>query len=263
MTTARPAPAFLPAFARLAAVGLVGLLGLYPTLLDLFGRVARGEGPLPSLPGDLSPALLAALSLIQPGVLILGSVALGVLLAPRVGLRSVVAGLSDRPFTRGDGVAGLLVGAVTGVGLVGLDALTRPLLGAAGATLSLGRPRSLLETLTGVLYGGLAEELLLRWGVMTLLAWLGWRVLWGGRGAPGAGVMWGAVIVSALLFGLGHLGAAGLATELTPAVVARTVLLNAVVGVAFGWLYWRRNLETAMLAHAGWHVTVTLVSWLV
>ena len=73
----------------------------------------------------------------------------------------------------------------------------------------------------------------------------------------------GAVVISALLFGLGHLGAAALASPLTPAVVARTVLLNALVGTAFGWLYWRPNLETGMLAHASRHVTVTFVSWLV
>ena len=34
-------------------------------------------------------------------------------------------------------------------------------------------------------------------------------------------------------------------------MVARTVLLNAVAGVVFGWLYWKRGLEMAMLAHFG------------
>ena len=34
-------------------------------------------------------------------------------------------------------------------------------------------------------------------------------------------------------------------------VVARTVLLNAVAGIAFGWLYWKRGLEMAVLAHFG------------
>ncbi|BDP44230.1 hypothetical protein DAETH_41990 (plasmid) [Deinococcus aetherius] len=95
---------------------------------------------------------------------------------------------------------------------------------------------------------------------MTLLVWLGWGLVERGRGRPGAGVMWGAVVFSAVLFGVGHLGAAGLVTDLTPAFVARTILLNALVGVAFGWLYWRRNPETAMLAHASWHMTVTLLS---
>lgn len=107
-------PITQPAFTRLAVVGLLGLLGLSPTLLGLLEGAARGEGPLPSLPGSLSPALLAALSLIQPGLLLLGGVALGVVLAPRVGLRSVLPGLSDRPFSWGDGAAGLLAGVLYG-----------------------------------------------------------------------------------------------------------------------------------------------------
>jgi membrane protease YdiL (CAAX protease family) len=34
----------------------------------------------------------------------------------------------------------------------------------------------------------------------------------------------------------------------------RTVLLNALGGVLFGWLFWRRSLEVAMVAHAAFHV---------
>jgi len=36
---------------------------------------------------------------------------------------------------------------------------------------------------------------------------------------------------------------------LTPLVVLRAVVLNGVVGVACGWLYWRKGLEMAMAAH--------------
>jgi membrane protease YdiL (CAAX protease family) len=32
-------------------------------------------------------------------------------------------------------------------------------------------------------------------------------------------------------------------------VVGRTILVNAAAGLVFGWLYWRRGLEVAMLAH--------------
>ncbi len=66
--------------------------------------------------------------------------------------------------------------------------------------------------------------------------------------------------VLALLFGVGHLGAVSAVAPLTAAVVARTVALNALAGVAFGWLFWRRSLEAAMLAHMAGHVVLTLVS---
>jgi membrane protease YdiL (CAAX protease family) len=44
--------------------------------------------------------------------------------------------------------------------------------------------------------------------------------------------------------------------------VARTVLLNAVAGVLFGWLYWRGRLEAAMVAHASFHVPLVILSLL-
>ena len=41
---------------------------------------------------------------------------------------------------------------------------------------------------------------------------------------------------------------------LTPLIIFRAVLLNALGGVLFGCLFWKRNLETAMVAHAATHV---------
>lgn len=72
--------------------------------------------------------------------------------------------------------------------------------------------------------------------------------------------MWTAIVVSAVLFGVGHIPALAQAVSLTPALVARTVLLNAVAGFLFGWLYWRRSLEVAMVAHASFHVPLVVLS---
>ena len=47
----------------------------------------------------------------------------------------------------------------------------------------------------------------------------------------------------------GHLPAADRLWGLEPVVVLRTLLLNGMAGVAFGWLYWKRGIEMAMLAH--------------
>ncbi|MNG42185.1 hypothetical protein D3C84_1318920 [compost metagenome] len=37
--------------------------------------------------------------------------------------------------------------------------------------------------------------------------------------------------------------------ELSAAVIARTIILNALLGVWFGYLYWRKGLEYAIIAH--------------
>jgi membrane protease YdiL (CAAX protease family) len=57
------------------------------------------------------------------------------------------------------------------------------------------------------------------------------------------------IVMVAVLFGAGHLPIAAQLGTLTVGVVARVIIYNALLGVAFGWLYWRRGLEHAMLAH--------------
>lgn len=75
--------------------------------------------------------------------------------------------------------------------------------------------------------------------------------------------MWAAIIVSALLFGVGHLPALATSIGLTPALITRTVLLNAIGGIGFGWLFWRRSLEAAMVAHMAFHIVLVTVSTVV
>jgi membrane protease YdiL (CAAX protease family) len=98
-------------------------------------------------------------------------------------------------------------------------------------------------------YGGIAEEVLMRLGAQTLAA-AGLRKAGGERGVPATGrVMWPAIALSNLLFGAGHLPAASSIMPLTPLFVARTLTLNAMAGVVFGYLYWKEGLEAAMIAH--------------
>lgn len=98
-------------------------------------------------------------------------------------------------------------------------------------------------------YGGIAEEIQLRLFVMSLFVWLGRFISKTSEGQPTSTVFWIANILAAVLFGLGHLPTMSLLIPLTPLVVARTVVLNGVLGVVFGWLYWKRGLESAMISH--------------
>ena len=60
---------------------------------------------------------------------------------------------------------------------------------------------------------------------------------------------WGANVVAAVLFGLGHLPATAALLPLTPLIVVRAVVLNGVAAIPFGWLFRRRGIEIAMAAH--------------
>jgi membrane protease YdiL (CAAX protease family) len=98
-------------------------------------------------------------------------------------------------------------------------------------------------------YGGINEEILMRLFLFSLLAWP--LTLFGRtqQGQPRTWALWLVNIVVAVLFGLGHLPATMALIPLTPMVIARAIVLNGIAGLAFGYLYWTRGLESAMLSH--------------
>lgn len=96
-------------------------------------------------------------------------------------------------------------------------------------------------------YGGIAEEIISRLGVMSVLVWL-LAALAGHRAKPWVFVT--AIVIAALLFGAGHLPAAfASGMQASVASIGRILALNGLVGVVCGVLYWRKGLEHAMVAH--------------
>ncbi len=105
----------------------------------------------------------------------------------------------------------------------------------------------LWQRLLAALYGGLTEELILRFGRFSAPAWGLTRLH--RRELPTPAVLWTTNVVVAVLFGLLHLPVTAVLVELTAPLAPRALVLNRVPGVAFGYLFWRRGLESAMLAH--------------
>lgn len=199
---------------------------------------------------DVSDHVLRALIVVQPFILLVAGVGAGVAIGEGVGLRSwVTARLrgDPPPLMQVSGLAlAALVGFGTGAVVVVLDRLFAPWIGLPWVA-------SLPDIGTAIMaisYGGITEELTLRYGLMTFLVWVGAKV-W--TTLP-PGLYFGALLVSAFLFGAGHLPAMAALIPLTPVVILRTVGLNALLGLAFGWLFWRRGLEHAMVAHIATHL---------
>lgn len=245
--------------------GSVALFGLGLTGVVAIGLLAASQLSNASGAPDLPPAVLAGLSALTPTLLLLVAAAAGALTAPRLGLRShVYAKAADGSpvfaALRPQLPLALLLGFGLGVLLIGLDLLFTPFV--EGTLVrqqeELGGAANLLVRM---LYGGITEEILLRWGLMSLVAWLLWRLFQRRGGAPNPSLVWAAVAVSALLFGLGHLPAAAATEQVTAAVLLRILLLNGIPALVFGWLYWRRSLEAAMVSHATIHVVFSLAAW--
>jgi membrane protease YdiL (CAAX protease family) len=119
----------------------------------------------------------------------------------------------------------------------------------AGA--SLPRIRSLAEEpfwfrLAIVIYSPLAEELVYRFIIMALLAWVAYALLSRVYHDALPIALWTGILGAATLFGLAHVGNAPNA----PHPFLRAITLNGLAGTVFGWLYWKRGFEAAV-PHAG------------
>jgi len=205
---------------------------------------------------------LRLVTLIQPAILTLVAVLVGQYLAPKVGLG---APLLDAALTKGSVTAALrqilplalFAGLVSALILIAHAAYVVPKIAQSSA---LGAQLSSFEMpiLTKLLYGGITEELLTRWGLMSLFVWLGWRL----SGRPEHTrklVIWFAIIGSALMFALGHLPLLiMISPDPQPWLVIEVLLGNTIPGVLFGWLFWRKGIEAAMLAHMLAHLISTV-----
>ncbi len=259
LSTGRFGQRFWPLF-------LIGLLGVATLPLIIMPMISAGtisEG----LP-DLSLPVLVSLSLINPVLFLTVGVALGAWLTPRLGLFSLIVnwrinGDSVWPHLRSVAPRAILLGVAFALATVLLDAFLEPLfsvewLEAAGEA---GEPGGAGPLIAGLLYGGITEELMLRWGMLSLVAWIVWRLGQRAEGPPSGAVLWVAIVVAALLFGAGHLPAVATLAPLDAVLVLRTIGLNALGGLLFGYLFCRYHLEAAMLAHASAHIGFAIIAW--
>lgn len=233
--------------ARLSLVTwLAGLPGIVVvTWLVLPGLLAGRSLPVPMWAVQIVSAA-------QSAVLLAIAVAVGVFLAHKVSLAAptfsaIAVGKGAfnalRPQLLPAAIGGIIGAAIIwGITLAAPEALRQV------------ESKFPMPVLARLLYGGITEELLIRWGLMTLIVWILWRVVQRGVGAPTAALVYFAIVASAIAFGAGHLPAASaMIGEVTPRVALHIVAGNASFGLIAGWLYWRFGLESAILAHGVAH----------
>lgn len=239
----------------LSGLGAAASLALLPMTFALHGNLA-GQPPWPAL---------AAVAALQALVVFALAAHFGLRSAARVGLPGapLLAALAGgRPVPLGNARLGQAAAAGTGTGLLVLAADVLFFHGVLPpSAAALGDIALWKRLLAGILYGGVAEEILLRLFLVSGLVYLiarGWRE---GVRARGVSVAI-AILVAALVFGLGHLPATAALGPLTPAIIARALLLNGLVGIVCGVLYARRGLEAAMAAHAAAHIPLQIAPML-
>ena len=230
-------PPFFKTAAVLWAGGTFGVVCVLPYALSLQGEQLHQAVEQTGLP---VPAVLA-ISVAQGAVLLALAVAAGLWASRKIGLGAplIAAWLNSVPFPEGTRRAlqqAALVGLLCALAIIALDPLIFLPLDPDGLGALEGATPPPWQGLLASFYGGISEELYLRLFVLSLVA-LGLRTLGRLAGAadresllPGW-AFWGANLIAAVLFGLGHLPATAALLPITPIVVARAITLNGVAAM--------------------------------
>ena len=98
-------------------------------------------------------------------------------------------------------------------------------------------------------YGGINEEIAMRLFLMTLIVWISTKIRKVKDNIPADLTFWFAIILTSILFGLGHLPMTAQFMKITTVVVLRALILNGIAGIVFGWIYWKKGLLLAIISH--------------
>ena len=240
------------------------LLGLILFGLGLIGvlSILTMNIPLPPeaeaiLKDRFTPQQIKILTLINPTIMLIVAVTIGSILYQKVNLKvpllEKMVGIENNILNPSNILKyGIFGGVLSGILLSLVGLIFNPIL--PTEFLELGE--SLKPTLAArFLYGGLTEEILMRFGLMTLIVWLTSKIFKGTKPI----VYWIGIIVASIIFALGHFPIAYQAVE-NPSTELLTYILigNTIGGLIFGWLYWRKGLESAFLAHIFAHVIMVM-----
>jgi len=238
---------------------IIGLIGVASTLTMDFSLPAEAEALLKDRFTDRQIKLLL---MINPSILLLFSLVIGTVLFDRakltVPLIEKLVGLKTGAVQIADIIKfGVLGGILAGVLLSLVALFFDPILPEEFKELG----ESIQPTLAArFLYGGFTEEILLRFGFMTLVVWITAKIV--GKTKPV--VYWTGILVAAVVFAFGHFPVAFQAVDNPSGLLLFYILIgNTIGGIIFGWLYWKKGLESAFLAHIFAHVVMVLAEPLV
>lgn len=240
------------------AFGLLGVISIIPLIPKL---LALQPEPL-----AFSIPIIQLISTTQSSVFLLAMIWLGAVYSKKVSLSApaiYALACSGNPFKelRPQIIPALAGGIIGGIFILIFTAV-----------LSAYLPSEFLSSAekftppwyTKILYGGITEEILVRWGLMSFFTWGIYRLSQNDDSEIRSHNYVIAIIISSLIFGILHLPVVfALSSEITTTLIAYIILANSFFGFIAGYLYWKRGLECAIGAHMIAHITMIIGEYLV
>jgi hypothetical protein len=237
-------------------------------------NMAEVEQQLTEYGSSIPVWLLIVLDVLVDSAIIAILGALGLLMASRIGLgMPFIEGWTNKQpiWHRLPKVLAIAIiaGLVAGLVMIAVDSWgfgprMQTIIESDSVTLSEGIKPPAWQGFLVSISAGITEEAMFRLFILTLIAWLGHFISRREDGRPTLAVLWIANLVAAVVFGLAHLPATQtIGLPITPFMIIRAITLNGLIGLMFGWLYWRFGLGSAMAAHFSVDVLIQVLLSLV
>lgn len=228
-------------FFILLSLSLISVICVFPYILSVQGELLKKIGqPI---------ELIFFAQLIQCLILFSIAIFFGLFFTKKINFRlplleAITEKRSCKEILKNILIKSVLIGAVTAIIIYILDIIFT-FLGAAISTHQSYAP--IWQKLLASVYGGITEEILLRLFLMTFFIWIGTKLFKQVQPTKIGIII--SIFLAAVIFGLGHLPITASLVELNLIIIGRAIILNGVGGIIFGWLFWKKGLESAMIAH--------------
>lgn len=235
------------------SLSVLGLLGVASMMLSDLIEAFNMEMVMPA---NTSPQVLKLLFLVNPSITVIITAFIGCLVYAKVGLRVPVfeslLNIRNTPDYSYWSIVlwGILIGSVGGMLVISMNYFFTPLL--PYEYLDASNVHS-LHIVSKLLYGGIVEEIMMRFGLMSVVVWILFKLFKKLR----CWMFETANIIIALLFAVGHLPALwAIVPDPTVWLYMYILLANGVLGIIYGYMYIKRGLESAMIAHMMTHIVM-------
>lgn len=227
-------------FLRITFIGVIAVILSNNYLLQLTKSLVESLPSSEPLPNDL---ILRMILIIQNSFYVLILSFFGVKLYLRAGFMLPVflePKILKQEYVRYVFIPAL-VGLVTGGLIVILSVFINPLHDTQVVS------TSILSRVGASFYGGVLEEIITRFFLVSLFVVIFSKLRF--LRMKGNMNYYLAIIIAAILFGVGHLPLAYRLAEPSLQLTMAIISINSVGGIVFGYLYWKRGLAAAMIAH--------------
>jgi hypothetical protein len=192
--------------------------------------------------------------MIQSGILYALIIILGYLFTSKIGFHAFLFDRADKNLGN-ELLIALASGTILGCVLLIFDisVLFKPLF--QGDSCPSLLPNILYPFLASF-YGAINEEVIQRFFLLPLCIFIALKTI---KGVSATVLVYLTIIVTSLIFGILHLPALTSLAPISPFSILRLILLNTVAGILFGWLFWKKGIESAMVAHFATDIVIQVL----